>query len=101
MPARKAATSSRAGPGETALLQIRFGKMKSDAISYQLITFARRFLQAVPIKYRHLPSTMFNQARKFKFANDMRDGWPMRAEHFGKEVLRDQECIPVNPVVHH
>jgi hypothetical protein len=48
-----------------------------------------------------LPSTTFNQAGKFKLASSMRDGWPVRAEHFGEEILRNQQCIPVSPVAHH
>jgi hypothetical protein len=47
-----------------------------------------------------LSSTTFDQARNFKIASSMCDGRPMRAEHFGQEVLGDQQRIPIRPVAH-
>ena len=48
-------------PRDGSFLGIGFGKVKSDALSDQLITFARFPYETLPIKYRDLPSGALNQ----------------------------------------
>ena len=75
--------------------------MKSKAGPNQLITFARCLREALPIKYRDLPSAACNQTRTFKFVGSIRDGWPLDTEHFGEQVLSDREHVSVTAVTHH
>ena len=74
-----------------------FGKVKSEAGPNQLITFARCLREAVPIKYRHLPSAAFNQTSTFKLAGSICDGWPLDTQHFGEQVLSDREHVSMRP----
>ena len=66
----------------------------------QLITFARHLREALPIKYRDLPSAAFNQTGTFKLPGSIRDGWPLDAQHFGQQVL-SWEHVTVIAVTHH
>jgi hypothetical protein len=75
--------------------------VKSDALSDQLITFTRCLREALPIKYRDLPSAAFNQTSAFKLAGSICDGWPLDTQHFGQQVLSDREHVTVISVTHH
>jgi hypothetical protein len=81
--------------------RVCFGKVKSEARPNQLITFARCLREALPIKYRDLPSAAFNQTSTFKLAGSIRDGWPLDTQHFGEQVLSDREHVTVIAVTHH
>ena len=80
---------------------ICFGKVKSDARPNQLITFARCRREALPIKYRDLPSAAFNQTGTFELPGSIRDGWPLDTQHFGEQALSDRERVTVTAVTHH
>ena len=84
-----------------AVLNVCLGKVKSDALSNQLITFTRCLREALPIKYRDLPSAGLDQARTFQLADGIRDGWPMDTQHFGEQVLCDRQRVIVTAVTHH
>jgi hypothetical protein len=73
--------------------RVCFGKVKSEARSNQLITFARCLREALPINYRDLPSAAFNQTGTFKLAGSIRDCWPLDTQHFGEQVLGDREHV--------
>jgi len=47
-------------------LRVRFGKVKSEARPDQLITFTRCRHEALPIKYRDLPSAAHDQTGTFQ-----------------------------------
>ena len=70
-------------------LCVCFGKVRSDARPDQLITFARCRHQALPIKYRDLPSAARNQTATFQLPGSIRDGWPLHTQHFGEQALSD------------
>jgi hypothetical protein len=75
--------------------------VKSKARPDQLITFARCLREALPIKYRDLPSAAFNQTGTFEFPGSIRDGRPLHTQHFGEQVLGDGERVTVTAVTHH
>jgi hypothetical protein len=75
--------------------------VKSEARSDQLITFARCLREALPIKYRKLPSTALNQTSAFKLPGSIGDSWPLDTKHFGEQVLSDWERVTVTAVTHH
>ena len=75
--------------------------MKSDARPDQPITFASYLLEALPIKYRNLTSAARNQTGAFQFTCSIGDGRPLDAQHFGKQVLGDVQCVIVTAVTHH
>jgi hypothetical protein len=81
--------------------RVCFGKVKSEAASNQLITLARHLREALPIKYRDLPSAAFNQTGTFKCAGSIRDSWPLDTQHLGQQVLSDREHVTVIAVTHH
>src|SRR5712671_8179578 len=91
---------TKAAPPPTGL-GICFGKMKSDALTNQLVTFARGLRQALPVDDRDLPAATLNQSLAFQLSGRIRDGGPLGAQHLGKNVLRDQEIILVATVSHH
>ena len=78
-----------------------FGKVKCEARPDQLITFARCRREAPSIKYRDLPSAMFDQTGTFKLPDGIRDGWPLDTQHFGEQALSDRERVTVITVTHH
>jgi hypothetical protein len=82
-------------------LCVCFGKMKSDAFSNQLIAFTRCLNEALPIKYRDLPSAARNQAGAFQFPSSIRDGRPLNTQHFSEEILRNRQQVFVTAVTHH
>ena len=87
--------------GGGSFFWVCFGKVKSDARPNQLITFARCLGEALPIKYRDLPSAGLDQTRTFQLADSIRDGWPMDTQHFGEQVLCDRQRVIVTAVTHH
>src|ERR1700688_2724250 len=82
-------------------LHVCFGKVISDALSDQLITFTRCLREALPIKYRDFPSAALNQTCAFQLPSSNGDGWPLGAQHFGEEILRNQQRVIVTAVTHH
>jgi hypothetical protein len=62
--------------------------MKGKARPNQLITFTGCRHEALPIKYRDLPSAARNQTGTFELPGSIRDGWPLDAQHFGEQALR-------------
>jgi hypothetical protein len=60
--------------------------VKSDALSNQLITFTRCLREALPIKYRDVPSAALNQSCAFQLPSSIADGWPLNTQHFGEEI---------------
>ena len=82
-------------------LRVSFGKVKSEAGPDQLITFTRCPYEALPIKYRDLPSAARNQAGTFQLPGSIRDGWPLDPQHFGEQALSDRQCLIVTAVTHH
>jgi hypothetical protein len=75
--------------------------VKSKAGPNQPITFAGHLREALPIKYRDLPSAASNQTSTFKLAGSIRDGWPLDTQHFCEQVLSDREHVTVIAVTHH
>src|ERR1700730_4936681 len=82
-------------------LRVCLGKVKSDARADQLITFTGCLDQALPIKYRDLPSAARNQTGTFQLPGRIRDGWPLDTQHLGEQALSDRQCIAVTAVTHH
>ena len=78
-----------------------FRQVKSEALPDQLIAFARCLGEALPIKYRDLPSAAFNQAGSFQLLGGIADAWPLHTEHFGEQVLSNGERVAVTAVTHH
>jgi hypothetical protein len=87
--------------GRVHYLCICFGKVKCDTLSDQLITFTRRLCEALSVKYRDLPSAALNQTGAFQIPGSNGDGWPLDAQHFGEEILRNLQCVLVIAVTHH
>jgi hypothetical protein len=87
--------------GKLAISRVCFGKVKSEARPDQLITFTRCLREALPIKYRDLPSAAFNQTGTLEFPSSIRDGWPLDTQHFGEQALSDGERVTVTAVTHH
>jgi hypothetical protein len=81
--------------------RVCFGKVKSEARPDQLITFTRCRHEALPIKYRDLPSAARNQTGVFQLPGSIRDGWPLDPEHFGEQAVRDLQCVIITAVMHH
>jgi hypothetical protein len=75
--------------------------VKSEARPDQLITFARCLREALPIKYRDLPSAAFNRTGTFEFPGSIRDGRPLHTQHFREQVVGDGERVTVTAVTHH
>ena len=67
------------------ILCICLGKVSSDARPDQLITFTRRFHEALAINYRDLPSSVLDQTSTFQLPDGMRDGWPLDTQHFSEQ----------------
>src|ERR1700704_1370255 len=82
-------------------LHVGFGKMKSDALTHQLITFARFLNEPLPIKDRDLLPAALNQTCTFQVPRSIRDGGSLDAQHFGEQVLRDRQRVIVAAVTHH
>jgi hypothetical protein len=57
--------------------------------------------EALPIKYRDLPSAAFNQTGSFELPGSIRDGRPLDTQHFGEQALSDKERVAVTAVTHH
>jgi hypothetical protein len=87
--------------GGVAFLLVCVGKVKSEARPDQLITFTRCRHEALPIKYRDLPSAARNQTGTFQLPGSIRDGWPLDTQHFGEQILSDRQCVIVTAVTHH
>jgi hypothetical protein len=75
--------------------------VKGDAFPHQSITFTRCLREALPIKYRDLLSAALNQTGTLQLPGSIRDGWPLDTQHFGQQVLGDQQCIIVAAITHH
>jgi len=75
--------------------------MKRKARPDQLVTFTRGFREALPIKYRDLPSTAGNQTGAFQLPGSIRDAWPLDTQHFGEQGLSDLQYVIVTAVTHH
>ena len=88
-------------PVRARFLCVCFGKVRSDPRPDQQITFARFRHEALPIKYRDLPSAARNQTGTFQLPGSIRDGWPLDTQHFGEQVLSDLQCVIVTAVTHH
>ena len=84
----------------SSLLPVCFGKVRGNACPDQLITFARCRHEALPIKYRDLPSAALNQTGTFQLPGSIRDSWPLDTQHFGEQVLSDLQCVIVTAVTH-
>ncbi len=82
-------------------LGICLGKMKSDALTNQLVTFARGLRQALPVNDRDLPAATLNQSRVFQLSGRIRDGGPLGAQHLSENILRNQQSVIVATVLHH
>src|ERR1039458_1132550 len=83
------------------LLQVCFGKVKSDALPNQLITFTRCLREALSVQYRDLATAALNQTCAFELPSSNSDGWPLETQHFGEQVLSDRQCVIVTAVTHH
>src|ERR1700730_8651447 len=77
------------------------GKVMSSARSDQLVTFTRSRHEALPIDDLDLQSAALNQPRTFQLPGGIRYRWPLDTEHFGKQVLADQERVIIAAVAHH
>jgi hypothetical protein len=75
--------------------------VKSDARPDQLIAFARYLREALPVKYRDLPSAALDQAGPFQLPGGIRDGRPLDTQHFREQALRDRQGVIVTAVTHH
>jgi len=75
--------------------------MMGEARSNQLITFARFFDEALPVKYRDLPAASPNQTCALQLSGSIRDSWPLNTQHFGEKALGDLQCVLVTAVTHH
>jgi hypothetical protein len=75
--------------------------VKSEARANQPITFTRCLCEALPIKYRDLPSAAFNQTGSFELPGGIRDGRPLDTQHFGEQALSDKQRVAVTAVTHH
>ena len=75
--------------------------MEGNTLADQLVTFTRCFDEALPVANDDLSSTTLNQARVFQLPGNIRDTWPMDAQHFGHQVLTDRQCVIVASVSHH
>jgi len=82
----------------SSLLPVCFGKVRGNACPDQLIAFAGRRHEALPIKYRDLPSAARNQTGTFQLPGSIRDSWPLDTQHFGEQVLSDLQCVIVTAV---
>src|SRR5438270_13521270 len=82
-------------------LCVGFGKMMGNAASNQLVTLTRCLREARPVEYRDLPPAALNQTCTFQFPGGICDGWPLDAQHFGEQILRDWQCIIIAAVAHH
>src|SRR3984893_18361665 len=78
-----------------------FWEVKSDVRPDHLITFTRCPPEPLPIKYRDLPPAARNQTGTFQLPGSIRDGWPLDAQHFAEQALRDLQCVIVTAVTHH
>src|ERR1700676_3989877 len=86
---------------ELAILLVCFWQVKSEARPDPLITLARCLGEALPIKYRDLPSAAFNQTGMFQLLGGIADAWPLHTQHFGEQILGDGERVAVAAVAHH
>src|ERR1022692_704719 len=87
--------------GGQLFLRICFWKVKSDALSNQLITFTRCLREALSVQYRDLATAALNQTCAFELPSSNSDGWPLDTQHFGEQVLGDRQCVIVTAVTHH
>jgi hypothetical protein len=86
---------------EANVLRVCLGKVKSDTGPDQLITFTRCLREALPIKYRNLPSAARDQTSAFQLPGSVRDGWPLDTQHFREQALSDWQRVIVTAVTHH
>ena len=93
-------TDSEAG-ARGVILRVCVRKVKSDALPDHQITFARSLHEALPIKHRDLPSAARNQTGTFHLPSSFGDGWPLDTQHFGEQVMSDQQCVIVTAITHH
>src|SRR5271170_6022649 len=84
-----------------SLFRVRLWKVKRKTHSDQLITFTGCLGQTLPIEDRDFPSAACNQTGTFQLPGSIRDGWPLDTQHFGEEVVSDQQCVIVAAVAHH
>ena len=75
--------------------------MNGDSHPDQLVTFARGRHQTLPINYRDLSPAASNQTGAFQLVGSFGDGWPLDAQHFGEQALRDPQCFIITAVMHH
>jgi hypothetical protein len=67
--------------------------VKSEAHPNQLKTFTGCFDEALPIKYRDLPSAAGNQTSAFQFSGSIRNAWPLDTQHIAKQVVSDRQRV--------
>src|ERR1700680_5064548 len=77
------------------------GKVMSSARSDKLVTFTGSRHEALPIDDRDLLAAALNQPRMFQLRGSIRDRWSLDPEHFGEQVLIDQERVMIAAVAHH
>src|SRR5436190_23467437 len=86
-------------PADSSL--VSFWKMQRSVLPDQLVTLARCLREAPPIADREISPTALNQARMFQFPGSICDRWPLDAQHFGEQILRDRQCVIIAAVTHH
>jgi len=84
-----------------AFSSVCFGKVKGDPFSDQLVTFARRLYETLPIKYSDLLSAALYQTCTFQLFRSIRDRWPLDTQHFCQKVMGDRHCVVVTAITHH
>jgi hypothetical protein len=84
-----------------ALLWVCLGKMMSEARSDELVTLTRSRQEALAIDDGHLLAAALDQPCIFQLTSSVRDRRPLYAEHFGEQILRDQQCVIVVALSHH
>ena len=77
--------------GKLTLLDVCFGKVRSDARSDQLIALARCLYETLPLEYRDLPAAALDQTCAFQPMDSIRDGRPLNTQHFGEQALGDRQ----------
>jgi hypothetical protein len=74
----------------TRFLDVRLGKVKSEARPDQLVASTGCRREALPIKYRDSPSAARNQAVTLQLPGGICDARPLDTQHFGEQVLSDR-----------
>ena len=80
---------------------VGLGKMVCEASSDELVTLTRSRQEALAIDDGHLLAAALNQPCMFQLPSSVRDRRPLYPEHFGEQILRDQQCVTVVAVSHH